>query len=61
MLTQTLSLLVLCYAGDGRPVEELKGKVKDTLIEYLHSKDLAEAARCIHEMNVPLFHHEVWM
>ena len=45
--------------GDGRSADELKEAVKVTIEEYLSSSDLGEAARCIHEMNSPYFHHEV--
>jgi len=46
-------------AGDGRPVEEMKVAVDQLLQEYLVSGDLDEAARCIYELNSPLFYHEV--
>lgn len=45
--------------GDGRPVNELKAEIKLLLGEYLLSKDLAEAARCVKAMNCPSFHHEI--
>jgi len=45
--------------GDGRPVSELKSEVKLLLGEYLISKDLAEAVRCVKAMNCPSFHHEI--
>lgn len=45
--------------GDGRPVEELKIAIDQLTKEYLLSRDLEEAARCIRELNVPHYHHEV--
>jgi len=45
--------------GDGRPVPELKKAIDDLLQEYLLSRQLDEASRCIKELNAPLFHHEV--
>lgn len=45
--------------GDGRPVEELKVAIDQLTKEYLLSRDLEEAARCVRELNVPHFHHEV--
>ena len=45
--------------GDGRPVEELKVSIDQLLEEYLLSKQLQEATRCIRELNVPHFHHEL--
>ncbi|KAJ0400018.1 hypothetical protein P43SY_004668 [Pythium insidiosum] len=45
--------------GDGRPVEELKVAIDHLTKEYLLSRDLEEAARCVRELNVPHFHHEV--
>ncbi|XP_002964316.2 programmed cell death protein 4 [Selaginella moellendorffii] len=40
-------------------VEEVKRKITDLLKEYVESGDQAEARRCIRELNVPFFHHEV--
>jgi len=45
--------------GDGRPVEEMKLAVDQLLKEYLSSSDLAEAGRCIKELNAPEFFHEI--
>jgi programmed cell death protein 4 len=45
--------------GDGRPVEEMKQAVDHLLLEYLSSADLAEACRCIKELNAPEFMHEI--
>eukprot|EP00249_Psilotum_nudum_P015818 c25533_g1_i1 orf=741-2900(+) len=40
-------------------VEEVKKKITALLNEYVESGDKAEACRCIRELNVPFFHHEV--
>lgn len=45
--------------GDGRPVSELKEVVDQLVEEYLLSRELDEAARCVREMNAPHFHHEL--
>jgi len=45
--------------GDGRPVEELKLVMDQLLKEYLLSRELDEAARCVRELNVPHYHHEL--
>eukprot|EP00560_Eucampia_antarctica_P004142 CAMPEP_0197832762 /NCGR_PEP_ID=MMETSP1437-20131217/16075_1 /TAXON_ID=49252 ORGANISM="Eucampia antarctica, Strain CCMP1452" /NCGR_SAMPLE_ID=MMETSP1437 /ASSEMBLY_ACC=CAM_ASM_001096 /LENGTH=459 /DNA_ID=CAMNT_0043436335 /DNA_START=96 /DNA_END=1475 /DNA_ORIENTATION=- len=45
--------------GDGRPVSELKVVIDQLLEEYLLSRELDEAARCVREMNAPHFHHEL--
>jgi programmed cell death protein 4 len=45
--------------GDGRPVPELKEAVDMLMQEFLLSKDLEEATRCVKELKSPHFHHEV--
>jgi hypothetical protein len=40
-------------------VEEVKKKIADLLKEYVESKDAFEACRCIRELGVSFFHHEV--
>ncbi|XP_020111973.1 uncharacterized protein LOC109726646 isoform X2 [Ananas comosus] len=40
-------------------VEEVKKKIADLLREYVGSGDAAEACRCIRELGLPFFHHEV--
>lgn len=45
--------------GDGRPVEELKKDIDQLLQEYLLSRELDEAARCVKELDAPHFHHEL--
>lgn len=45
--------------GDGRPVSALKDVIDQLLEEYLLSRELDEAARCVREMEAPHFHHEL--
>lgn len=40
-------------------VEEVKKKISDLLREYVESGDAFEACRCIRELGVSFFHHEV--
>ena len=45
--------------GDGRPVAELKTEMDQLLQEYLMSRELDEAARCVKELEAPHFQHEL--
>ncbi|KAL8615438.1 hypothetical protein ACOMHN_036258 [Nucella lapillus] len=45
--------------GGTRPVKLLIKKIVMLLKEYLSSSDKREATRCLTELNVPHFHHEV--
>jgi len=45
--------------GDGRPVEDLKKDMDQLLQEYLLSRELDEAARCVKELDAKHFHHEL--
>jgi programmed cell death protein 4 len=45
--------------GDGRPVADLKKEMDQLLQEYLLSRELDEAARCVKELGAPHFHHEL--
>lgn len=45
--------------GDGRPVSELKEVIDQLIEEYLLSRELDEAARCVREFDSPHFHHEL--
>lgn len=40
-------------------VEEVKKKINDLLKEYVENGDAVEACRCIRELGVSFFHHEV--
>lgn len=40
-------------------VEEVKRRITDLVKEYIRNGDTAEACRCIRELAVPFFHHEV--
>ncbi|KAB2603422.1 programmed cell death protein 4-like [Pyrus ussuriensis x Pyrus communis] len=40
-------------------VEDVKAKINDLLIEYVVSGEKKEACRCIKDLKVPFFHHEI--
>ncbi|CAD6260483.1 unnamed protein product [Miscanthus lutarioriparius] len=40
-------------------VEEAKRRIQNILREYIESGDIDEAFRCIRELSLPFFHHEV--
>ncbi|KAJ3696950.1 hypothetical protein LUZ61_000655 [Rhynchospora tenuis] len=40
-------------------VEEVKKKISDLLSEFTEGGDVAEACRCVRELGVPFYHHEV--
>ncbi|XP_019174252.1 PREDICTED: programmed cell death protein 4 [Ipomoea nil] len=42
-----------------RTVEDVKGKINNLLKEYVVSGDKKEAFRCVKDLNVPFFHHEI--
>lgn len=45
--------------GDGRPVSELKVEMDQILQEYLLSRELDEAARCVKELDAAHYMHEL--
>ena len=45
--------------GGTRPVKYLVKQMVLLLEEFLSSSDIAEATRCLQELEVPHFHHEV--
>jgi programmed cell death protein 4 len=45
--------------GDGRPVAELKIEMDQLLQEYLLSRELDEAARCVKELDAAHYMHEL--
>ncbi|CAB3980331.1 programmed cell death 4-like [Paramuricea clavata] len=45
--------------GGRRPVKQLIKKMVLLLKEYLSSEDIEEASRCLEELEVPHFHHEL--
>ncbi|KAJ8704053.1 hypothetical protein PYW07_013347 [Mythimna separata] len=45
--------------GGIRPVKALVRQIQLLIKEYLTSSDLAEAMRCVRELEVPHFHHEL--
>lgn len=42
-----------------KTVEDVKGKIDNLLVEYAVSGDKKEAIRCINDLKVPFFHHEI--
>ncbi|ERN03808.1 programmed cell death protein 4 [Amborella trichopoda] len=56
--------ILRCWGGDGsgsngRDIEEVKGKIGKLLEEYDSGGGVGEACRCIREVGMPFFHHEV--
>lgn len=48
------------WAGNkNKTVEDVKGRINNLLTEYISSGDKKEAYRCIKDLNVPFFHHEI--
>lgn len=45
--------------GGTRPVKALKKRIALLLTEFLSSEDVTEATRCLKELDVPHFHHEL--
>ena len=45
--------------GGNRPVKSLIRQIRTFITEYHDSADLVEAARCLNDLEVPHFHHEV--
>ncbi|KAK9121964.1 hypothetical protein Syun_019581 [Stephania yunnanensis] len=45
--------------GKDKTVDDVKAKINDLLKEYVVSGDKAEAFRCIKDLKVPFFHHEI--
>lgn len=45
--------------GDGRPVNEIKIEMDQILQEYLLSRELDECARCVKELDVAHYMHEL--
>ncbi|XP_065846932.1 MA3 DOMAIN-CONTAINING TRANSLATION REGULATORY FACTOR 2 isoform X1 [Euphorbia lathyris] len=42
-----------------KTVEDVKAKINNLLVEYVASGDKKEASRCIKDLKVPFFHHEI--
>lgn len=47
------------FGGGSRPVKTLIKEIVLMIKEYLSSKDLSEAERCVMDLDVPHFHHEI--
>ncbi|KAK9828666.1 hypothetical protein WJX72_001404 [[Myrmecia] bisecta] len=48
-----------CWHGGARSIAELRASMEALLREYITNGDIAEAARCLSELSVPLYHHEL--
>ena len=48
-----------CWHGGARSTAQLRDAMSAALAEYVTSGDSAEAARCLAELDVPHFHHEL--
>ncbi|CAN8304397.1 unnamed protein product [Cochlearia groenlandica] len=68
LLTARLSgeRILRCWGGGGNEtnspgstVSEVKEKIQNLLEEYVSGGDLREACRCVKELGMPFFHHEV--
>lgn len=46
-------------AGGLRPIKVITNQMEMLLKEYLLSRDIQEAERCINALEVPHFHHEL--
>lgn len=51
--------ILRCWGGGGRAIEDVKDKIGKLLEEYESGGDITEACRCIKELNMPFFNHEV--
>ncbi|PKI58076.1 hypothetical protein CRG98_021569, partial [Punica granatum] len=47
------------WASKNKSVENVKDKINNLLEEYITSGDRAEAFRCMKDLKVPFFHHEI--
>jgi len=47
------------FGGGTRPVKTLVKEIILMIKEFLSSKDMAEAERCVMDLDVPHFHHEI--
>nr|XP_043636218.1 MA3 DOMAIN-CONTAINING TRANSLATION REGULATORY FACTOR 2 [Erigeron canadensis]XP_043636219.1 MA3 DOMAIN-CONTAINING TRANSLATION REGULATORY FACTOR 2 [Erigeron canadensis] len=45
--------------SQNKTVENVKAKIDNLLVEYVVSGDKKEAIRCINDLKVPFFHHEI--
>ncbi|GBF95677.1 hypothetical protein Rsub_08659 [Raphidocelis subcapitata] len=52
--------MLRCWgAGAGQSHAETKERIGKVLAEYLDSRDSTEASRCLRQLGVPFFHHEL--
>ncbi|GMH35363.1 hypothetical protein BSKO_03231 [Bryopsis sp. KO-2023] len=51
--------LLNCWHGGSKDIEQIRDDIKAMLKEYLSSKDIKEVTRCLHDLSVPFYHHEL--
>lgn len=48
-----------CWHGGSQTIDQLRSSMQALLAEYLTNGDTLEASRCLMELNVPYYHHEL--
>ena len=48
-----------CWSGGSLSLDQVKERIKEALGEYVLGHDVSEAARCLSELGLPFYHHEV--
>jgi len=51
--------LLNCFHGGAKDVEQIRSDIMTMLREYMLSKDIKEVSRCLHDLSVPFYHHEL--
>ena len=51
--------LLNSWHGGAKDIEQIRSDIKTMLQEYLNSSDIKEVARCLHDLAVPFYHHEL--
>ncbi|DBB15681.1 TPA: hypothetical protein ACH3X3_003889 [Trebouxia sp. C0006] len=52
-------MLQNCWHGGSQTIDQLRSSMQALLAEYLTNGDTLEASRCLMELNVPYYHHEL--
>ncbi|GAX79614.1 hypothetical protein CEUSTIGMA_g7055.t1 [Chlamydomonas eustigma] len=47
-----------CWKGGALSLDQIKERIKGALAEYVSSRGVSEASRCLSELGVPSYHHE---
>lgn len=48
-----------CWHGGSKDMNQIQQEIKTMLKEYLISKDIEEVSRCLRELGMPFYHHEL--